>query len=249
MGQQIKVLLAGETWVTYAIHQKGFNAFTTGTYEEGSGPLIKALLDKGVNVSTLSNHEAANKFPSSIEEMDNFDVILLSDIGSDTLRLHPDTFLHSKPTPDRLKLLKEYVQRGGGFAMIGGYLSFQGYGGSAHYHFTPVEEILPVEMYEGDDRIELPSGFNPKVIKDHQITNNLPKEWPMLLGYNKVKSTGEVLVAAEGDDPLLVIGEYAKGRTAAFTSDCSPHWGSPEFVSWEHYGSFWSNFVRWLAGK
>ncbi len=28
--------------------------------------------------------------------------------GSDTLLLHPDTFLHSKPTPDRLKLIKEH---------------------------------------------------------------------------------------------------------------------------------------------
>ncbi|MCK4802966.1 MAG: hypothetical protein KAT88_00340 [Spirochaetes bacterium] len=35
---KIKVLLAGETWITYAVHQKGFNAFTAGTYEEGQKP-------------------------------------------------------------------------------------------------------------------------------------------------------------------------------------------------------------------
>ena len=109
-----------------------------------------------------------------MEEIEKYDVVILSDIGSDTLLLHPDTFLHSKPTPDRLKLIKEYVQNGRGFLMIGGYLSFQGYGGLAHYHFSPVEDILPVEMYECDDRIELPSGFNPEVVKEHEIISSFP---------------------------------------------------------------------------
>ena len=44
---KIKVLLAGETWITYAVHQKGFNAFTAGTYEEGQKPLADALRKKG----------------------------------------------------------------------------------------------------------------------------------------------------------------------------------------------------------
>jgi uncharacterized membrane protein len=48
---------------------------------------------------------------------------------------------------------------------------------------------------------------------------------------------------------LLVVGEYGKGRTAAFTSDCSPHWVSPEFVEWEGYGELWHRLVSWLAGK
>ena len=131
--------------------------------------------------------------------------------------------------------------------MIGGYLSFQGYGGSAHYRFTPIEDILPVELYDCDDRVERPSGFSPEVVKEHEITKGLPKNWPMLLGYNKVKPLGEVQVRAGERDPLLVIGEYGKGRTAAYTSDCSPHWGSPEFVKWGHYGDVWFNIVKWLA--
>ncbi len=56
--------------------------------------------------------------------------------------LHPDTWLRSKRTPNRLKLLKSYVEAGGGLIMVGGYLSFQGINGSARYHGTPIEEIL-----------------------------------------------------------------------------------------------------------
>jgi len=48
---------------------------------------------------------------------------------------------------------------------------------------------------------------------------------------------------------LLVVGQHEKGRVAAFTSDCSPHLGSPEFVSWKYYKEFWFRLVSWLAGR
>jgi hypothetical protein len=32
---RVKLLLAGESWITYPVHQKGFNAFTEGSYAEG----------------------------------------------------------------------------------------------------------------------------------------------------------------------------------------------------------------------
>jgi uncharacterized membrane protein len=244
-----KLLLAGESWITYSIHQKGFNTFTEGSYAEGAGVLVKALEDQNVEVHYMKAHEAARNFPVSMNGLKAFDVVVLSDMGSDTLLLHPDTFTHSRPTPDRLELIREYVEKGGGFVMIGGYLSFQGYGGAAHYRFTPVEDVLPVGLHEGDDRVEKPAGFHPMVVKSHPITEGLPREWPILLGYNKVVPKGEMLVKAAGDDPLLVVGEYGKGRTAAFTSDCSPHWGSPDFVEWEHYGGFWFRMFSWVAGR
>ena len=33
-------------------------------------------------------------------------------------------------------------------------------------------------MLDRDDRVEAPQGFNPKVIKEHEILNGIPKEWP-----------------------------------------------------------------------
>ena len=43
MTQELRVLIAGESWETTSIHQKGFDIFTTTFYEEGVGPLQAAL--------------------------------------------------------------------------------------------------------------------------------------------------------------------------------------------------------------
>ena len=44
MGHSKRVLIAGESWVTHSIHQKGFDSFTTTSYHEGVGPLRDALV-------------------------------------------------------------------------------------------------------------------------------------------------------------------------------------------------------------
>jgi uncharacterized membrane protein len=66
--------------------------------------------------------------------------------------------------PNRRRALAEYVHGGGGLAMAGGYYSFGGIYGAAHYHRTSVEEVLPVEIAPHDDRVEVPEGFSPKVV-------------------------------------------------------------------------------------
>ena len=43
MGNSRRILIAGESWVTHSIHQKGFDSFTTTAYYEGVGPLREAL--------------------------------------------------------------------------------------------------------------------------------------------------------------------------------------------------------------
>ena len=55
----IRVLLAGETWVTFTIHQKGFNAFTSGAYAEGQKSMEAALKSKGVDITLIKNHDAS----------------------------------------------------------------------------------------------------------------------------------------------------------------------------------------------
>ncbi|MGB4249520.1 MAG: glutamine amidotransferase, partial [Limnochordia bacterium] len=148
-----------------------------------------------------------------------------------------------------LKLFREYVEQGGAFVMIGGYMSFTGIDGKAKYKNSPVEEILPVTLLAHDDRVEIPEGVYPEVSKpDHPVVQGLDAQWPMLLGYNQViaKEGAEVLAVA-GEDPILVVGTYGQGKTAAFTSDCAPHWGSPEFVEWKQYNKLWQQLVDWLT--
>ena len=249
MSSSLRVLIAGESWVTHSIHQKGFDSFTTTAYYEGVGPLREALESKGVTVEYMPNHVAASAFPATASELAAFDVVMLSDIGANTLLLHPETFERSTPKPDRLAAIRDYVGDGGGLVMVGGYLTFQGIDGKARYAGTAVEEALPVVLHGADDRVETPAGVQPQIIAaDHPIVADLPTEVPALLGYNRVMTKPSAdLVVGVGGDPLIAAGTFGRGRSVAFPSDCGPHWCPPPFVAWEGYPTMWHNLVRWAA--
>jgi uncharacterized membrane protein len=251
LSDPIRVLIAGESWITHSIHQKGFDTFTTTSYHEGVGFLRAALDAGGCAVDYLPNHLASTEFPTSLEALRRYDVVMLSDIGANTLLLHPDTFDRSIPMPNRLALLREYVRGGGGLIMVGGYLTFQGIEGRARYSGTPVEDVLPVRIQPWDDRVETPEGQPPVVMAlHHPIAAGLPSTWPALLGYNKVTPRPEATVVAQiGDDPLIAAWTHWEGRAAAFTSDCGPHWCPPPFVEWSGYATLWQQLVRWTAGE
>ncbi len=246
----MRLLLAGETWSRLEIHTKGFTTYFFGGFGNGAGVLIDALRESGIEVTHVPNHTATEEFPTDLAALREYDVVALSDIGADTLLLHPDTFVDSKRTPDRLELLGEFVAGGGGLIMVGGWMSFSGVSGHARYQSTALAEVLPVEMLGYDDRVETPAGVTPTVADPgHEILQGVPADWPFFLGYNRVvpKPDAEVLLEFKRDS-LLVVGTLGRGRVAAFTSDCSPHWAPPEMTSWAGYRPFWENVVRWLGG-
>lgn len=246
-----QVLLAGETWLSYGIHQKGFSAYTTGGYEIGSDEFVAALEGRGWAVDHIPNHLATADFPTTREELDRYEVVILSDIGADTLLLHSDTFVHGLRSTNRLALIADWVADGGAFLMVGGYMSFGGFEGKGQYHATAVERCLPVTIKGYDDRAERPEGVNPRSQQaDHPVLAGLGTSWPYFLGYNRLEAKPDATVLLEVDeDPFLVVGEHGRGRTAAFASDCSPHWGSPEFMAWDGYATFWDQLLGWLAGS
>jgi uncharacterized membrane protein len=250
MPRSLRILLAGESWETLSFHQKGFDVFTTTFYYEGGGPLRAALEGAGHTVEYQPSHIAATLFPTSLERLRAFDVVLLSDIGANTLLLHPDTFERSRAMPNRLTLLREYVAGGGGLIMVGGYMTFQGIDGKARYAGTAVEAALPVTMLSGDDRVEVPEGAAPRLRDpEHPIAAGLGGDWPQLLGYNRLVARPEATtVATVGDDPLLVAWGYGSGRAVAFASDCGPHWAPPEFLAWDGYGRLWAQMAAWAGG-
>jgi uncharacterized membrane protein len=245
-----RVLIAGESWVTHSIHQKGFDSFTTTTYHEGADDLRAALEDGGLVADFLPNHLAPSGFPQSAEALDAYDCVILSDIGTNTLLLHPDTFDRGCATPNRLRLLREYVERGGGLIMVGGYLTFQGIEGKGRWAGTEVEAVLPVTLQPNDDRMERPEGVSPRLVAQHHPTaRGLPRDWPPVLGYNQVAlKPGATLVATVDDDVLLACGTAGRGRAIAYTTDCGPHWCPPEFVAWEGYARLWRQMVDWAGG-
>lgn len=246
-----RVLIAGESWVTHSIHTKGFDSFTTTEYNEGVRWLKAALESGGWDVTFLPNHLAARDFPQTAAALAAYDVVMLSDIGANTLLLHPDTFVRSVPLPNRLVAIKDYVLNGGGLVMIGGYLTFQGIDAKGQYAGTAIEEVLPVTLYRHDDRRENPQGVTAHVgDPSHPITKGIAGEWPALLGYNEVvaKPDADVLVRV-GGDPLIAVAEFGKGRSAVFTSDCGPHWAPPPFVDWAGYAPLWNNIANWVSNK
>lgn len=246
-----KVLFAGESWLNVVDHVKGFDLFANTTYDEsGARRVTEALRTAGHEVDYLPSHAAPRDFPITLAALADYQVVCLSDLSADSLLLHPDTFGKSLPTPNRLKLLREWVLGGGGLLMIGGYFSFQGIYARARWQGTPVEEVLPVTLQSNDDRVEVPESFTPRLTAAHPILEGLPSEWPYFLGYNRLTARpgAAVPLSTETGDPFLALATPGEGRTAAFASDCAPHWGSRAFCEWSAFGRFWAQLVEWLAG-
>ncbi|MFS0726918.1 glutamine amidotransferase [Paenibacillus sp. 1P07SE] len=242
----MKILFVGESWVVHMIHTKGYDSFTSTKYEEGATYLLSCLREQGIDVTYMPAHEVQVRFPQSLEELKSYDAIVISDVGANTFLLQNPTFYQMKIVPNSLDLIKQYVEEGGGLLMVGGYLTFMGIEGKANYKNTVLADVLPVVMMDGDDRVEMPSGFAPIAASSHALVDKLG-DWPRLLGYNKLTAKPDAeLLLSNGDDAILAVGTYGKGKTAAFASDCSPHWGSLEFMDWEHYSGFWSELVKYL---
>lgn len=235
----MKVLLAGESWHEISLYVKAQNVTMSSSYTEAGEYLIAALETAGASVTHQPCHVAFEAFPRTREELDNYDLVLLSDIGAQSLLLTPEVTA-GETDANRLRLLEEYVADGGAVGMIGGYMSFGGEHGQAGYARTALAEVLPVEISHHDDRIERPEGVRPT---NHGI-DDLPEEWPPVLGYNRVTADDGEVWATVGDDPLLVVGDHHEGSAFAFTTDCAEHWASKEFLEWEHLPDLWDAILQ-----
>ena len=132
--------------------------------------------------------------------------------------------------PDRIQGLHDYVVQGGGFMMIGGWISFSGIQGKGLWGGTKIEEIMPVtcEPRGVDDRMEITQGYQLKLDDpEHPIVKGLPWAKPyMFLGYNKTHLRPDAhLVASYNGDPQLVTRKVSKGRSIIFASDVGPQLG------------------------
>lgn len=244
------LLLIGESWFSHTIHQKGFDSFTTSTYEEGCADFVAALESRGWAVEHIPSHLVDTRMPSTVEALSQHAVIALSDVGSNTFLLGRQTFFHGQVAPDLLELIAAYTSDGGGLVMVGGYMSFSGIDGKAGYGKTCLQEVLPVSVSAGDDRIERPAGVAASIhLPSHPTVAAIAGPWPRLLGYNRLtaRPPGQV-VASCGSDPLLAVGTFGRGRSVAFASDLGPHWAPAEFISWEGYPALWDGIASWAAG-
>ena len=245
-----RVLLVGESWVQVTTHYKGFDHFVSGGYDTGVAYFRRAMEGWGDWVH-MPGHEAQAGFPLEAEGLHDYSVIILSDIGADTFLLHPRTWINGERTPNRLKLIEEYVRGGGGLIMAGGYLSYQGINGAARYHATPIEEVLPVELDPYDDRVECPEGIQPKTTRTSTrlLRASKPRGRTSSGTTGSGRRRGRRYWPLSDSDPLLVAGEHGKGRAVAWTSDIGPHWCPKEFAEWNGYTALWRRMIAWASGE
>jgi uncharacterized membrane protein len=247
-----RILIAGESWISTTTHAKGVDEFTVHSYTEGVAQLRNALESGGHDVVHLPAHLVPVEFPGNSAALDQYDIVILSDIGANSLQLEPSVFDKAIPGEDRLEALSAWVEAGGALMMIGGYLSFSGFQARAAYAQTVLTRVLPVNLLPTDDRVEKPAGIIATIDQpDHPALGGAGRQWPMLLGYNRVvaKPDSETL-ATVGADPLVVIGHAGAGRTAVFTSDCSPHWAPPAFCeTWPGYAKLFNGIMDWLVTR
>ncbi len=170
-----------------------------------------------------------------------------------------------------LPRIRDYVRRGGGFAMIGGDLGFA----SGGYAETPLAQILPVEMPPTgtpETRAVVPGSFTPRLASEmarHPLLELLPdpaanaQAWASLApleGANVItglRGDGRALLshpterATDGSPmPVLAVGTEGRGRALALATDTSWRWGittGGRTGDPSAYERFWDRALRWLT--
>lgn len=250
----VKVLYIGDSETVISRYAVGADVFEQSYFNDNGKYLRNALAGRDdVHVRHIIPANVPAEFPTNDAELATYDVVIFSDVGYNSMIFYPGlTPPYQYPLgPDRCRMVADFVRNGGGFVMVGGYLSFAGINGIARYHGTIIENILPVTVSPFDDRVEMVEGFRFSVVDtDHPIVSGL--DWEnatfTMCGYNRVVLKPEAhLIANHGDDPIIATGSYGSGRTAIFATDFAPHWGG-DFIHWSGYAQFWAQMLSWLAG-
>jgi uncharacterized membrane protein len=226
--------------------------------------LVSFFILRSVHDLTMSSPSELALIPFPTDELfrqhlTSFDAVLLQDFDYAPYQMS-----------GYLPLLREYVRDGGGLAMIGGALSFDGGG----YAETALAEVLPVRMRASDGRGAavvqgdyLPEPALPYL--HHPLLELYPesvqisaafKALAPLTGMNELLGAREgAVVLLEHPDqknargerlPVLTVGGFGRGRTLAFATDTSWHWSMPTAGKGGDssvYDRFWDRTVRFLT--
>ncbi|MEE8448552.1 MAG: glutamine amidotransferase [Thermodesulfobacteriota bacterium] len=202
-------------------------------------------------MNVRQNEQALIPFPVDTlfdKELTSFDLVVFDNFS----------YISYFGTP-YLENIKEFVKRGGAFAMLGGDKSF----GDGGYGRTPLEEIMPLAF-------PAPSSYQPaelgslqltKAGKEHPLTRLVAdkeenvKLWlslPAIDGYNRLEPAGRgtVLVTARPDIPILAVANVGQGRTLALTTDYAWNWYMGRVAkgqSNQPYLRLMTQMVRWLV--
>ncbi len=186
-----------------------------------------------------------------LEELTNFDILIF------------DNFSYQPYLPQEyLGRVREFIDSGGAFWMLGGPLAFTAGG----YKGNPIEEVLPVNLTDpAEGKGYISERVHPRLTETgrrHPFFQDLgeisPEKLPAFEGYNDagaVKEGGVVLVdypfSTHGEQPLLVLGRYGEGRTMAVLTDSLWKWNfelAGRGQGSRFYHTLIRQAVRWSVG-
>jgi uncharacterized membrane protein len=232
---------------------KGAEIFNYGSW------LVEALQSSGQHVVTsVPAWDFYKLGPGAFEKvLADHDILIFSDVEARNFQLHPSFFDRSKfgaeplTFPDRIRLTVEAIQGGTHALFLGGWLSFNGECGKGGWGRTGLADVLPVHCLDYEDLRESTEGYRmiPTNPAHPALAGVELGETPPILGYNitRPRAGCEVLATWGGSpDPAIAVGQFGRGRVAAYTSDPAPHWGC-NLVYWDQYQRLWLSLVDWLT--
>jgi uncharacterized membrane protein len=152
-------------------------------------------------------------------------------------------YRHASFSADREAWVLRQLKAGTGLLMIGGWASFTGNVGG--YAGSKIESALPVRCRRGDDRVNYAGGVavvrvdgrsfksldwkHPPIVCGYHLAHP-KKESKVLLAFRELRWQGSRVILGT-KKPALVTGNFGRARTAAFLTDCAPHWAGG-LVDW-----------------
>ncbi|MAF66855.1 MAG: hypothetical protein CMJ84_14515 [Planctomycetes bacterium] len=191
----------------------------------------------------------------SPQRMEKLDVVILGDFEASML------------SREAYEQLSAWVDAGGGLIVLAGYRNVAADGLIA----TPLAPILPVDL-AGAAQLDAPFAFEPTELGARHpvlaITGDFRRDASMWAQSPSLPGIAAVGLARPGAEVLarhprrqfdsdkghvvLAVQRYGEGRVAVLTADTTWRWSRIARLAGRAdalYARFWSQMVRWLAGR
>jgi len=180
-------------------------------------------------------------FPSSYEEIMDYDVIVMADIDAKCLK------------DLGREMIKYFVNNGGGLLVLGGPYA---YGKGSYVHSQIDSQIGEIIPFIAKDPFDMKPCKPPAIITPlgkSDITKNLHWEKkPVCLWIHQMEiKPGAQIILKANNYPFLATWNFGKGRVAACAGTVlgEPDNESVPFWKWEGWPNLMANVIKWLSNS
>jgi len=181
---------------------------------------------------------AIETFPGSYDELFSYNAVVLSDVNF-------------KAIGDiGFEMLCDYVEQGGSLLVVGGPYAL----GNGEFEDTKFLEVLPAKLSGPFDLKWAGKGKSWDLVAakadDPRLAGVSFEQKPKVFWHHFVTPKADTQVAlTAGDQPVLILGKYGKGKVALFTLSPTGKEGEGEIAWWSWNGWFplVQNVFAWLG--